>query len=234
MLVTICTFGAGSIVYSCGTSLIRFFYVRSSISTNMQGILKKNSFIMKSIVICESITLFNIGSFFYQQYGITGYGKTHMVLYHACLDPVANFQYPLHKLMPANHLILLLCTVADITCNLFLYRFLSKQTDTNVSIKEVNKKKERKRNFIPAKLGMALVFSSFIALLVFLFTYNLELESFDSATRAFINAAFSDFFHCISSPGLIIYGFIGTRRKCYEIMKKMDTQAKQLCCGIGC
>ena len=119
---------------------------------------------------------------------------------------------------------------------LFVIYFFCTNTDLChlPKVKENDKIIDKSKNPDWASAEMANFFLSFIALLVFLFTYNLELESFDSATRAFINSAFADFFHCISSPGLIIYGFIGTRRKCYQIIKKMEMQAKQICCGIGC
>ena len=38
--------------------------------------------------------------------------------------------------------------------NLYLYRFLKTQTDKNIALKDLGVKKSRKRNVIPAKVGM--------------------------------------------------------------------------------
>ena len=38
--------------------------------------------------------------------------------------------------------------------NLYLYRFLKTQTDKNIALQDLAVKKSRKRNVIPAKVGM--------------------------------------------------------------------------------
>ena len=89
-LNTICV---GSVIYSSGTSLVRYLYVRSSLRTEVQDILKRDSFIISSIVVGECINLFNWGSFYYQQLGNYVLEKSPLVLYHHLLStfPATSF-----------------------------------------------------------------------------------------------------------------------------------------------
>ena len=42
--------------------------------------------------------------------------------------------------------------------NTYLYRFLKTQTENNIALKETDQKKNRKRNFVPASLGIVHIF----------------------------------------------------------------------------
>ena len=53
------------------------------------------------------------------------------MLYQACLDPWAVFSNPLYLVMPVNQLIVYACGALIISNNIFLYRFLKKQTSNN-------------------------------------------------------------------------------------------------------
>ena len=220
MLTALNTISFGSIIYNSGTSLIRYWYVRSSLVTKVQDILKRDSFVVKSIVIGECIQLVNWGSFYYQQAGSSGFEKSPMVLYHACLSPWGEFNFPLHKVMPWNHFIFILCCAVSVSCNLFLYRFLSDKTENNSALNEVDRKKDRKRNFIPASIGMTVFVVYGFSLMLFMFTYTYNSKNFDSATRAFLNAALTDCMHCIVTPGFIIYGSTDARRLFKEFLAK--------------
>ena len=85
--------------------------------------LKRDSFVIKSIIIGESFNYFNLGSFYFHHHT--------MVLHEVCLDPWKKFNFPLHKLLPLNQLMLLFCIVLNVSCNIFLSFFLSKKTATN-------------------------------------------------------------------------------------------------------
>merc|ERR1719450_335730 len=61
LLSIICTLGVGTIIYGSGTSFIRYLYVRSSLISNIQETLKRDSFIIKSLIIGESLSMFNLG-----------------------------------------------------------------------------------------------------------------------------------------------------------------------------
>ena len=140
LLSVICSLGYGCIIYRSGTSLIRYLYVRSSLVADLQQTLKRDSFVLKSIIIGEALIYFTLGSFYFQD--------IEMVLYHACLDPWAEFKFPIHKVLPLNQLVIFCCVLVSVSCNIFLYRFLAKQTKNNSALTENDKKKNRKRNLI--------------------------------------------------------------------------------------
>ena len=91
-----------------------------------------------------------------------------------------------------------------------------------------DKKRERKRNFLPAKVG---IFGSFLFCVYFtilFLSYSLEasptcnywvcwylklLLKADSGTKAFLLAFALDPFYCIMSPMLVFYGAPSIRRK---------------------
>ena len=205
MLTVICTLGVGTIIYGSGTSFVRYLYVRTSLMSNIQETLKRDSFIIKSLIIGESLSIFTLGSFYFQ--------RQPMVLYEACLNPEGNFILPLYKVLPLNQLIIFLCSFTNISCNIFLSFYLTEKSKNNTAVTEVDKKKDRKKNLVPAKTGL-LVFGIYIlSTVVFSTTYGYKSEKLDSATRAFINAAYCDFLHCISSPLIILLGSTDAKKK---------------------
>ena len=214
-LNTICV---GSVIYSSGTSLVRYLYVRSSLRTEVQDILKRDSFIISSIVVGECINLFNWGSFYYQQLGNYGLEKSPLVLYHACLNPWGEFKVPLHTVMPLNHLIIIISFVINISCNIFLYRYLSDKTENNSALTEFDRKKDRKRNLVPARLGSTLIFFYILTVLLFTVTYSYKSQSFDRATRAFLNNVSTDLHLCIWHPVMMVWGSKDARKKGKEII----------------
>ena len=209
----------GTLVYSCGTSLVRYLYVSSSLEVNIQKVMKRDTFLIKSIVIGECINFITLFINFLEPVPEKESGRSNQVLYRACLNPNKDHTFPLHKLMPWNHIIIILSLFINISCNLFLYRYLGNQTTKNQALSEVNKKKERKRNLVPAHLGIIVLFIGLCYLFVMLFTYTYQSPDFDSATRAFLNATFLDLVHCVLSPLIILYGSIPARRKLKEMLK---------------
>ena len=119
--------------------------------------------------------------------------------------------------MPWNHLIIILSFIVNISCNLFLYRYLSDKTENNSALTEVDRKKDRKRNLVPARLGLVLIFFYFITVMLFMVTYTYKLDSFDSATRAFLNNAQTDLHICIFHPIIMLWGSKDARNKLKKI-----------------
>ena len=91
-----------------------------------------------------------------KKYGIDG---NTFVLYHACVDPWSNYNQNFHKIAPLGTILLFSYNLICICSNIYLYKFLSHQTETNTATKEVDKKKERRRNLIPATTGFLFAFS---------------------------------------------------------------------------
>ena len=220
MVAVVNFIGVGPIFYSCGTAVVRYLYVRSSFEVNIQEVLKRDSFIIKSIFIGECVNLFNLGSFYFQPEDLE-FGRSPLVLYQACLNPGKDHTFKVYKLMPWNQMIMIVLTIVNVSCNLFLFRFLGSMTEQNIARSEVNRKKDRKRNLIPAHIGMIVLATYVTSLSFFIFTYSYKSDSFDSATRAFLNAALVDLFHCIISPVVVISGSMEARRNVWEMFSNL-------------
>ena len=115
--------------------------------------------------------------------------------------------------MPVSQLILHISTGVNICCNLWLWSFLNRMTNQNTALKVKDRKKDRKRNLIPAKLGMITLALYPSTVLYFMFTFSSKSTDLDSATRSFLNAAYADFFHCLGYPLLVIYGSAEARKR---------------------
>ena len=65
-----------------------------------------------------------------------------------------------------------------------------------------------------------------LSMFVFTLTYGYESDNFDSASRAFLNAAYSDFHHCVCSPGIILLGSDDSRKTLTDFLAKWKAKAK--------
>ena len=113
MLAVVNFIGVGPIFYSCGTAVVRYLYVRSSFEVNIQEVLKRDSFIFKSLFIGECVNLFNLGSFHFQP-DDSDFGRSPLVLYQACLNPGKDHTFEVYKLMPWNQLIMIVSTIVNV------------------------------------------------------------------------------------------------------------------------
>ena len=96
--------------------------------------------------------------------------------------------------------------------NFFLYKYLANMTENNKAIKETDKKKDRKRNFIPAQASIACAVVMVISYIVYALLYTIQ-DTFDAATKAFILSSYADSIPCIIGPGILILGAPAIRRK---------------------
>ena len=60
--------------------------------------------------------------------------------------------------MLLDQLMWLVYSAVILCSNTYLYRFLKTQTENNIALKETDQKKNRKRNFVPASLGIVHIF----------------------------------------------------------------------------
>ena len=101
-----------------------------------------------------------------------------MMLSKACFNPESEFQrVPLYNFMPLDQILFLIYSCVIICSNTYLYRsstyllvditslkvdisyrFLKTQTENNVALKETDQKRNRKRNLVPASLGIIHIF----------------------------------------------------------------------------
>ena len=96
--------------------------------------------------------------------------------------------------------------------NFFLYKYLANMTENNKAIKETDKKKDRKRNFIPAQASIACAVVMVVSYMVFALLYSIQ-DTFDTATKAFLLSSYADCIPCIIGPGILILGAPAIRRK---------------------
>ena len=76
------------------------------------------------------------------------------LIYKACIDPFSFYDVHLTKVLPWDNVLLFVYDSVIVLGNLYLWKYLSGQTETNHALKEVDRKKERKRNFLTAKDGV--------------------------------------------------------------------------------
>ena len=74
--------------------------------------------------------------------------------------------------------------------NIWLYRFLKSQANTNTAIKDIDVKKNRQRNIIPAKVGILNAIGLIVTYIFYIIIYSIPNGSFfnfDTGTRSVVN-----------------------------------------------
>ena len=121
--------------YSAATAIIRYTYVKNSLKPEITEVMKKNSYKLKAILIVESMGLFNLCSIYFYQNGKIGKNRLPFLGYKACLDHLdSNFSMPFYKVLPVNQFLLWVTNFSIIAFNIFLYKYLDKQTKAFSSI----------------------------------------------------------------------------------------------------
>ena len=216
----------GTLVYSCGTAIVRYIYVRSSFQPQIQTTVKRDSFAYRSVFVGESINYLTLAVNYLQSPQQEKVGRSPLVLYKACLDPNKDHKHlPVHKLQPWNHLLLFSTMVVNVSCNLFLYQFLDSRSDTSIA---VDTKKNRKRNLLPAHIGMFVLSMLMSYIAVMIFSYTFQSTKLDSATRAFLNAVFFDVVQCVLCPIIMLYSSVPARQSLKEMMLKLSVYKNKI------
>ena len=155
-----------SLMYGASSSFIRFLYVCSSLQRDVQSVYQRTQFMFTFIGICESFNVMNIISVRYEN--AESKSKLPFILYNACLDPYnVNFSKPLHEVMFFNQIIVYVFDFINIGSNLFLWRYLRKHEVSNTALNVIDKKRQRKRNFVPANVGIFSIFLFFVNAAIF-------------------------------------------------------------------
>ena len=218
--------GIATWVYSAGTSAIRYLYVRSSFETNIQRVFKRDHFILKSVVIGEMINLVTILSHFIQPES-QFYGLSPMLLYQACTNPNGFYTFPPYTIYPLIWLIILSSTITNITCNILLFKYLQNITEKTSARSEVDKKKDRKRNFVSARIGVIIVSFSIVYFFAVMANYTISFKHLDNGARAFLNAIFVDFSHCLIAPFIMVKGSDAIKRKISKVFSSLLESIKR-------
>ena len=140
--------------------------------------------------------------------------------------------------MLLDQLMWLVYSAVILCSNTYLYRFLKTQTENNIALKETDQKKNRKRNFVPASLGIVHIFLLVLSYSGAMKTRFLNFDSdtdmvikfsvyimmymmfeLDTGSRAYILAVYSDLYPAIISPSAILYGAPTIRRKISALLR---------------
>ena len=123
--------GTNSLMYCACTSIIRCFYVRSSLQENVQRVLKRNSFTMSFLVLGVFYNIFLLSVFIYEQKDRTGIDRLSLVMYHACIDPWADWSTPLIQAYPVMMFLMYGMNIVNLSCNFYLFLYLEEQRKSN-------------------------------------------------------------------------------------------------------
>ena len=113
--------GMGTIIHYAGETVIRFWYVKSSLRPELrEGFAKR-----KMLYVCLGIPQFllfvdNLDAL---RLYITN-GQFPTLLYQACLDPSSEYSIPFYTLMPFHVIMAQVYILTGVYNNIYLYRFL--------------------------------------------------------------------------------------------------------------
>ena len=162
MVVTLTHTSVNSVFYSAATALIRYIYIKTSLQTNIQAVIKRNAFMWKSVFIIESLGCYNLASF-YLLHKEKRSPVYYPLLYQSCLDPwTTSYSLLLFKVMPINQFLIHAASWCIVGFNLILYKHLDNESRNNTALTAIDQIKIRRRNLVPAKVGIY----SFIFMLI--------------------------------------------------------------------
>ena len=121
--------------------------------------------------------------------------------------------------MPVNQLLLFVVDMVIIFGNLYLYKYLQLDTERrekgvltilygyliiflSIVVQNLDVKKERRRNLIPARIGIYAIFILIFFILFHYITYSIEMNN---CHRALLHAIASDAYYCIVAPTIVLY-----------------------------
>ena len=124
-----------SLFYSAASTIIRYCFIRTSLQPDVQEVLKRDAFVFKSMFIVESLSAYNLLTFFLIQRGKRGAEKSSILLYQSCLDPWNDsFSTPFFKVMSINLFFVFVAAMCIIFFNLKLYTHLDEKSKSSTAL----------------------------------------------------------------------------------------------------
>ena len=111
---------------------LRFLYVRTSTQAHITTVLKRSSYVYRIMLVGLFYQLVNV-NMLYQDYNGPGEARSNILLYQACYNPWAHFSKSLFKMIGISEIMVLALGWLNISCNIFLYRFLESHRKNNVA-----------------------------------------------------------------------------------------------------
>ena len=161
-------------------------------------------------------------------YALMNDGDLPILQYQACINPYTEFKLALYKLMPLTLVLIYMYNGIIIHSNTFLYLYLKTQTENNIALKEADRKRDRKRNFVPAKTGFIaaiqvlgklvdcltrLKFDMSYVVSTVVYATIYPMRSMDNGTKAYILSIYNDIYPCVINPLAVLFGAPTVRRK---------------------
>ena len=155
----------------------RWLYIRSSLQNDIQAGYRRKKFIYQIIFIPQCLILIhflkNLPLFHNERYKTAP-----IMLVKACLDPYQMYHVSVFNVLPFDQLMLFIYNCLCCYGNFSLFRFLQTHEKDNKSLNEGDKRKTRRRNIVPAKLGYVhlyfLILVYFIYFIIYTFPLNLD------------------------------------------------------------
>ena len=124
--------GVTSLICAAATVIIRYVYVSNSLKPTVQAVIKRNAFILKSILIVNSLGCIILLEGLMYQLGKSGKDRSPYLNYQTCLDPYTqNFTKFFFNIMPVSQSLLYTTNFCIIFFYLSLYKYLEKQRAKN-------------------------------------------------------------------------------------------------------
>ena len=98
------------------------------------------------------------------------------MLYHACMKP-DSFHESSIFIFKLDFILLMIYNIITIMGNFYLFFFLKNQTENNTALNSVDRKKERKRNFVNAKSGIICAFALLLNTAFYSIFYGLKVAN---------------------------------------------------------
>ena len=109
----------------------RFIYVTKSKQHQVSEALSRTQFTSPSMALGLFFNIFQLISVSNNLFRGKGFDRLPFPLYISCLDPHATNMKPQHKIMPLNQIIIVLMNLINVSCDIYLYKFLETQTQVN-------------------------------------------------------------------------------------------------------
>lgn len=207
----------GSMLHYSVSSLLRYWYVKTSLQPDIQkGLIGK--YYYHWLLAPQILLIMHLFDGFIN-YKVKGTEGFPLLLHQACKDPFSEYRIPFYKLMPFQQIMIYVYIYIIIHSNLFLYKFLMNQADKRnlAMINKVDRKRDRKRNFVPAQTGILMIFIVMVSVIFYAVTYSITSVlihiKLDAGTRAYLLALYNDLYPCLLSPLIVLFGAPTVRRQ---------------------
>jgi hypothetical protein len=215
----------GAVVFSSLTAMLRYAFIRSSMVLDIQFILKRDSFMVQSVVFGEFLIVINFAAMYLHLIHPEA-SRSEFILYKACVDPWNNSKTNIWNIFPVGQILFHFLNLSNIICNILLFKYLDKTAKASTALRPLDKKAERKRNLFPARIGIITFVVCTSCYGFFSLIYSLPF--LDNAMKAFLTGLLTDSFNCIITPGIIIFGSQTGRRR----IQKIKNQIKETMMSI--